>query len=99
MMAAVSDWILLTFFPIWLDSIVVLIWLHSIFPPDSIWLTSNVFIFNLSHTIQIIFHSGLGYSYIDQGVSEIFQHWNRRIFHNSDNLNWIWLENFNKINK
>ena len=53
----------------------------------SIRLTSNVFIFDLIHKILITYQSGFRESHIGQSVSEIFQHWNFWIFHNSDNLN------------
>ena len=46
----------------------------------SIWLTSNIFIFNPSNKIRITFQSGLGESHIGQGISEIFQHWNIGVF-------------------
>ena len=71
-------------FFILLDSIVVLVWLDSIgFFLNSIWLTPSLFIFGLSHTVQITFKSGFREYHIGQGVSEIFQLWNRGILHNS----------------
>ena len=46
----------------------------NLFIFNSIQLTSNIFIFNLIHTIRITFQSGFRESHIAQGVSEIFQH-------------------------
>ena len=69
------------------------------FPPDSIWLTSNVFVFNLSHTIRITIQSGFREYHIGQGFFEIFQHWNHGIFHNSYNWNWVWWDQSNKKNR
>ena len=62
-MSDVSNCIRLTCFYIWLDSIMVSIWLYSIFF-NPIIITSNVFIFDLSHKIWITFQSGLEVSHI-----------------------------------
>ena len=75
---------------VWLDSIVVFIWLDSLVFVDLIWLTSNISIFEPSHTIWITLQSGFRKSHIGQDVFEIFHHWNRVIIHNSDNWNWVW---------
>ena len=85
-------------FSIWLDSILVLIWLESLVF-YLIQTTPNVFIFDLSHAIRITLQSGFRVSHIGQGALEIFQHWNCGIFHNS--YNWIWgfLEHSNREKK
>ena len=60
---------------------------------------SNVSIFNPCHTILITFQSVLGESHIGQFISKIFQHWNRGIFHNSDNWNWVSRKHSNRRKK
>ena len=66
---------------------------------NSIRLTFNVFIFDLSNTIWLTFQSGFRELHIGKVVSRIFQHWNHGIYHNSDNWNWVWQKHSNKINK
>ena len=92
----ISDFIRLNCFSIWLDLIVVSIWSDTIVFYSIrlncfyfIRLTSNKLFFDPSHTIRITFQSGLGECHIGQGVSKILQRWDRRIFHNSDDLNFV----------
>ena len=85
-------------FSIWLASIVVSTWLDSIVF-YSIWLMANVFIFDSIHKILIPFQLRSMDPHIGQGVFEILQHWNCGILHNYDNLNCVWQEHSNKIEK
>ena len=91
-------------FSSWFDSSVVEIWLDSICGFDLTRLTCFVFRLESTHVQRIyfrpkshssnhIFQPGVRESHIDQGVFEIFQHWNRGIFHNSENWIWVWREN------
>ena len=84
---------------VWLYSIVVLVLLDSLVFFNSIQLTFNVFIFDPSHTIWITLQSGFREPHIWQGVFEIFQYWNREIFHNYDNWIWVWREHSSRENK
>ena len=52
---------------------------------DSIQIMFNTFIFDSSQIIQVPFNLGFMEYYIGQGVFEIIQHWNCRIFHNYEN--------------
>ena len=72
-----------------------------------IWLDSLVFVFNSSRlTFQRIYFRPKSYSsnhIFSQALRshtlirvsfEIFQHWNRGIFHNSENWIWVWQKTF-----
>ena len=59
---------------------------------NSIWLTFNAIIISLRLIIRVPFQSGFRDSHIFQVLFEIIQHWNRVIFHNSDNSNYFWRE-------
>ena len=64
--------------------IMVIYWIWLILF-DSIQIMFNTFIFDSSHIIQVPFNLGFMEYYIGQGVFEIIQHWNCRIFHNYEN--------------
>ena len=74
-------------FPTWFDSSFAT-WFDSQFStgfdsvsPNLIRLKFSALIFDLSHTIQVIFQSNFREYQIGQGVFDITQHWNCGIFH------------------
>ena len=90
-------------FSSWFDSIVVSIWLDSICGFD---LTRLVFFFFfrfnsrstylfLTQVIQFksYFNQASGSPTLTRVSLKYFQHWNRGIFHNSDNWIWVWQKN------
>ena len=72
-------------------------WIQLSFFPISH--TFNKTIFNSSPIIRVTFQSSFRESHIVKGVFKIPQHWNIGIFHDSENINWFWLEHSKRVEK